>query len=744
MMPPERRTTVTVDASDARIPVTFRNLSYRVELPTKDDSGNKKQLQILKNLTGCFQPGKLTALMGPSGSGKTTLMDLLAGRKTMQQAHTEGSICYAGQPLQREMLSMVTGYVEQFDTLAGELTVREMLLYTAELKLPRTIGREERVGLVESVIRKLSLQPCADTKIGTVLQRGISGGQAKRTNIAMALITRPAVIYLDEPTSGLDSYTANEVVMLLKALAAEGRTVVCTIHSPTALAFSLFDELVMLRDGCLLYHGELRKAQPYFEKVFASEGNFAATTASGDKPLQLPEVVQPPFNSSGAVAPTEAADGTASAQKKDEQDVAISMEQELMNKHVADGTTVRQRVVTNDSAGSKSKPKRIDFGSFSLPEWLVDVTSGNVSQTTYDLEEASPAELLARSSSKEDTPVVAGATKDNKPAFSFEAVDLVAAFAGSPDYSELLNKVGELEKADPNDDRTAKLAAGYNPPSSFSKLKTLLRYRMRAHYKDPEFLGPRIGDKIFMGFIILSLYWDIGSQKDAQSILSCAAMLYFIVALCGYGAAAFVPSLTLDRPLYYRETADGCYGPLTYYLSKFVEESVLCSTTSLLLMIPVYYGCSLSGNLFMLILIYYTTAMVGIVLAYLCAAVCPTIDAANALLPTYVTVCMYFGGLFMIFSKIPDGWYWFSWISFLRYSWGAIMINNYQDDNLTEPGGLPLFFRENRPTNVLHFYELHGDIMGNSWACLGMVALQLVIFSALGALAIKSIRHQNR
>jgi hypothetical protein len=87
-----------------------------------------------------------------------------------------------------------------------------------------------------------------------------------------------------------------------------------------------------------------------------------------------------------------------------------------------------------------------------------------------------------------------------------------------------------------------------------------------------EFIGPRFGDKVIFSLLILSLYWGIGAKEDAQSIQSTAALMYFICALCGYGAAAFVPSLTLDRPLFYRERADGLYGPITYYVAKVGEN----------------------------------------------------------------------------------------------------------------------------------------------------------------------------
>jgi ABC-type multidrug transport system ATPase subunit len=98
-------------------------------------------------------------------------------------------------------------------------------------------------GTDESVWSHLS---CRHVKIGNPLEKGISGGQAKRTNIGIALITNPRVLFLDEPTSGLDSFTANEVMTVVQGLVADGVTIVATIHSPTAYAFSLFDSLMML------------------------------------------------------------------------------------------------------------------------------------------------------------------------------------------------------------------------------------------------------------------------------------------------------------------------------------------------------------------------------------------------------------------------------------------------------------------------------------------------------------------
>ena len=166
--------------------------------------------------------------------------------------------------------------------------------------------------------------------------------------------------------------------------------------------------------------------------------------------------------------------------------------------------------------------------------------------------------------------------------------------------------------------------------------------------------------------LILSLYFGIGEDLDPQSVASTSTLLYFICAICGYGAAAYVPSLTMERSLFYRELADGCYSVPTYYASKFVEEGIMCTVTSLIFCALVHFACKLQGNFGVFLVVYYLTSMTGIVLAYAVAAIVPTWEAANAVLPTYVTICMYFGGLFIVFDKIPPGWAWFSWTSFLR------------------------------------------------------------------------------
>jgi ATP-binding cassette, subfamily G (WHITE), member 2 len=125
----------------------------------------------------------------------------------------------------------------------------------AQLKRPLSEGRASKAAAVNQLLGQLGLTGCADVPIGDPLAKGISGGQAKRTNIGIALISDPRVLFLDEPTSGLDSFSANEVVALVRGLSRSGVTVVATIHSPSAVAFAMFDRVLMLVRGTTAYFG---------------------------------------------------------------------------------------------------------------------------------------------------------------------------------------------------------------------------------------------------------------------------------------------------------------------------------------------------------------------------------------------------------------------------------------------------------------------------------------------------------
>ncbi|KAJ0006064.1 hypothetical protein NQD34_013337 [Periophthalmus magnuspinnatus] len=191
-------------------------------------------------------------------------LDVLAARKDPSGLSGEVLIDGAPQPPNFKCLS---GYVVQDDVVMGTLTVRENFSFSAALRLPSTISQDSKDQRVERLIQELGLGKVADSRVGTQLIRGISGGERKRTNIGMELIIDPSVLFLDEPTTGLDASTAGSVLLLLKKMADAGRTIILSIHQPRYGIYRLFDNLTLLVNGKQVYHGPAQEALDYFSDI---------------------------------------------------------------------------------------------------------------------------------------------------------------------------------------------------------------------------------------------------------------------------------------------------------------------------------------------------------------------------------------------------------------------------------------------------------------------------------------------
>ncbi|CAM1508976.1 Fc.00g027150.m01.CDS01 [Cosmosporella sp. VM-42] len=217
---------------------------------------------LLHSVTADLRPGTLTAIIGGSGSGKTTLLNTMAERMTSSRLSYEGLTSFNGKV---GVHSVRHAYVMQHDILLPSLTVRETLRYSADLRLPPEIPTEDRIRVVEEVIRELGLKECADTRIGNTQHRGCSGGEKRRTSIGVQLLANPSVLFLDEPTTGLDATSAFQLVRTLKKLAQKGRTIINTIHQPRSEIWDLFDNLIVLTKGSPVYSGEIKDCLPWFD-----------------------------------------------------------------------------------------------------------------------------------------------------------------------------------------------------------------------------------------------------------------------------------------------------------------------------------------------------------------------------------------------------------------------------------------------------------------------------------------------
>ncbi|CAA7402812.1 unnamed protein product [Spirodela intermedia] len=252
--------------------MSFDEVNYYVDMPPemKDQGVTEDRLQLLRGVTGAFRPGVLTALMGVSGAGKTTLMDVLAGRKT--GGYVEGDIKISGYHKVQATFARISGYCEQTDIHSPQVTVRESLIYSAFLRLPKEVSKEDKLLFVDEVMELVELENLRDAIVGLPGITGLSTEQRKRLTIAVELVANPSIIFMDEPTSGLDARAAAIVMRTVRNTVDTGRTVVCTIHQPSIDIFEAFDELLLMkRGGQVIYSGPLgqhsNKIIEYFEAI---------------------------------------------------------------------------------------------------------------------------------------------------------------------------------------------------------------------------------------------------------------------------------------------------------------------------------------------------------------------------------------------------------------------------------------------------------------------------------------------
>lgn len=250
----------------------FRDLNVKLSASDKENPGKV----LLNSVSGKIQAGKVTAIMGPSGAGKSILFATLLG-KLPQNCEINGTLTINGNADIGSFRSQI-GYVPQDDVLYTELTVAQNVDYAAEVRLPAEWLPAERDLMKAATIKALGLAHVCHVKVGNAEERGVSGGQRKRTNVGVELCTAPAALFLDEPTTGLDASSALDVCRLLGHVALDGNIpVAMVVHQPRVEIWDSLDQLLLLAPGGrTVFEGSREECMRYFTdfaKLDFSVGN---------------------------------------------------------------------------------------------------------------------------------------------------------------------------------------------------------------------------------------------------------------------------------------------------------------------------------------------------------------------------------------------------------------------------------------------------------------------------------------
>ncbi|EFA85848.1 ABC transporter G family protein [Heterostelium album PN500] len=242
--------------------VYAKNLTYTV----KNESNHKERLDLLHDMSFYLKPREMTLILGSPGCGKSSLFKVLAGQ--VKDAKLEGSLLFNGHPINHKNHHRDVAFVTQEDYHMPLLTVKETLAFALDCQAPSSLTKQQKKDKVDLCMKSLGLYESRNTLVGDELVRGISGGQKKRVTIGVNVIGGSNLILMDEPTTGLDSSTSLDIIGRLRRIVTESSSpALITLLQPSAQLTSLFDNLMILSLGQIIYFGPLADALDYFEKL---------------------------------------------------------------------------------------------------------------------------------------------------------------------------------------------------------------------------------------------------------------------------------------------------------------------------------------------------------------------------------------------------------------------------------------------------------------------------------------------
>lgn len=581
---------------------------------------------VLNNVFGVVRPRECLAIMGGSGAGKTTLLDILAGKN--KNGEVSGNIYVNGNVLTASEYKKIVGFVDQEDHLIPTLTVYETVLNSALLRLPRSMSLRAKETRVVEVLDELRILHIKDRVIGSDFKRGISGGEKRRVSIACELVTSPSILFLDEPTSGLDAYNARNVVECLVKLTRDfNRTIVFTIHQPRSNIVSLFDKLVLLSEGDLIYSGDMIKCNNFFAK----------------NGYQCPLG----YNIADYL-------------------IDITVDHKRIVK-------VENPDVANDLLSSSADPETPDAHDAFVQ------TNSSETDTTREWEHFAihrdeynyhPTSPTGQKDGDESTLIQ---VKNKLPSIYNESVLAI----------ELKQEIEELKlNPVPIEFKTQYLKKA----SMWTQILVLSSRTFKNSYRNPKLLLSSYILSLIVGMFCGYLYYNI--SNDISGFQNRLGLFFFILALFGFSSLTGLHSFSTERITFIRERANNYYHPFSYYISKIFCDILPLRVLPPVILISILYplvGLTMEHNGFLKAIMVLVLFNVAIASEVLIVGIMIREPGTSTMLGVLVLLfSLLFAGLFINSEDLKTEIKWLEWISIFHYAYEALAINEVKDLILKE------------------------------------------------------------
>eukprot|EP00762_Andalucia_godoyi_P003414 ANDGO_04254.mRNA.1 ABC transporter G family member 1 len=603
------------------VSVEWRNLTFSF--------GTKK---IFSNVDGSARVGELTCILGGSGVGKTTLLNMLADRVPAdKRVVTSGTIVFGGQ--ERSQISdpefrRLAGYVMQQDWILETLTCRENLQFAGLLRLPSQMEKAAKLAKITEIESQLVLEECAN-----VMTMNLSGGQRKRLSIGMELITDPSVLFLDEPTSGLDSFSARAVIRQLRAMAVGSkRTILCTIHQPSSDVFALFDRVLVLGKGGVVYWGSRSMITPYFADIGFS----------------LPAFLNPA-------------------------DVCLTIVQSLHSlSHLSIGSSDSGHNV-DGSFETEGHHEAVQISANSHDAGSsADVALDEIDLLIRDKQHLDFVAMFAKWSAIHGcntTTVKCSA----RPSTTNTVSETVTAEDGQRESVSQSN-------ATQNQGAKSSTAHAHHELSLIAQTLLLMKRNILSSSRNRFVVRARLAQTLFLSLIVGLIFLQLDTdQKGVQNREGALFLTATAMIMSGITSCLFV--FPREKRVFLREYASGSYSSLSFFLSKAISDLPFQIIFPCLYGVIVYWMVGFQdtpSKFFTFLGGVILLSNVGSSVGFLLAVSAPDPDAAISLLPFVMISAMVFGGLFINTSSVPVYFLPFQMISYIKWGFEGLSINEFE------------------------------------------------------------------